>query len=180
MWVIQAGRIVYTNRWLREFGGYAGSDGLPGDLHAVIHPEDLALVTRQVQLRLAGEDAPPRCTVRFIVRDGGVRDVELYDRKIDYQGGPAVQAVLIDISARVDAERALQEHIARLEESNRLHQLFGDILSHDLMNPVWIAENYLRLVMDGGVPEDKNVPSTTGCAAPWRRRGASSPMPAPT
>ena len=23
------------------------------------------------------------------------------------------------------------------------------------MNPVWIAENYLRLVMDGGVPDDK-------------------------
>jgi len=59
------------------------------------------------------------------------------------------------VSARVEAERALQEHIARLEESNRFHQLFGYILSHDLMNPVWSAENYLRLVMDGGVPDDK-------------------------
>ena len=59
------------------------------------------------------------------------------------------------VTARRDAERTLQEHIARLEESNRFHQLFGDILSHDLMNPVWIAENYLRLVMDGGVPDDK-------------------------
>jgi len=48
-----------------------------------------------------------------------------------------------------------QEYAARLEESTRLHQLFGDILCHDLMNPVWIAENYLRLVMDGGVPDDK-------------------------
>jgi signal transduction histidine kinase len=53
------------------------------------------------------------------------------------------------------SERALLEHIARLEESNRFHQLFVDILSHDLMNPVWIAENYLRLVMDGGVPDDR-------------------------
>jgi signal transduction histidine kinase len=59
------------------------------------------------------------------------------------------------VSVHVLAERALQEHIARLEESNRFHQLFVDILSHDLMNPVWIAENYLRLVMDGGVPDDK-------------------------
>lgn len=59
------------------------------------------------------------------------------------------------VSTHVAAERALQEHIARLEESNRFHQLFVDILSHDLMNPVWIAENYLRLVMDGGVPDDK-------------------------
>jgi signal transduction histidine kinase len=51
----------------------------------------------------------------------------------------------------------LLEHIARLEESNRLRQLFGDIISHDLMNPVWIAENYLRFVMDGGVPDDKRA-----------------------
>jgi signal transduction histidine kinase len=35
--------------------------------------------------------------------------------------------------------------------------LFVDILSHDLMNPVWIAENYLRLIMDGGVPDDKRA-----------------------
>jgi len=58
---------------------------------------------------------------------------------------------------RPDAERTLQEHIARLEESNRFHQLFVDILSHDLMNPVWIAENYLRLVMDGDLPDDKRA-----------------------
>jgi two-component system, OmpR family, phosphate regulon sensor histidine kinase PhoR len=56
-----------------------------------------------------------------------------------------------------ESERPLLERIARLEESNRLHRLFGDIISHDLMNPVWIAENYLRLVMDGGVPEDKRA-----------------------
>ena len=95
--------------------------------------------------------------MRFVKRDGGVREVELYDRSIDYRGRPAIQAILIDITARIDAERNLQEHTARLEESNRFRQLFGDILSHDLMNPVWIAENYLRLVMDGGVPDDKRA-----------------------
>ncbi len=36
-----------------------------------------------------------------------------------------------------------------------MSRLFGDILSHDLMNSVWIAESYLRLVIDGGVPDDK-------------------------
>jgi len=61
------------------------------------------------------------------------------------------------VTSRSDAERALQEHVASVEASNRCHQLFADILSHDLMNPVWIAENYLRLVMDGGVPGDKRA-----------------------
>ncbi len=155
MCVVQDGRVVYANRWLREFSGYAGSADLPRDVDTVIHPDDLALVTRQMHLRLSGQEAFPSCTVRFMLRDGGVREVELYDRSILYRGRPAIEAAVIDITARVAAERKLQEHTARLEETNRLRLLFCDILSHDLVNPVWITENYLRLLMDGGVPEDK-------------------------
>ena len=153
--IVQGGRMVYGNRWLREFSGYAASDDLPLDLSLIIHADDFGVVTRQVQLRLSEEDASPSCTVRFIKRNGGECEVELYDKKIDYGGCAAVQVTVIDITARIAAERNLQRHTAHLEESNRLRQLFGDILSHDLMNPVWIAENYLRLVMDGGVPGDK-------------------------
>ena len=155
--VVQDGRIVYGNRWLREFSGYAAHDDLPLEILSVIHPDDRALVTRRVHARLSGADMSPSCTVRFVKRDGGVREVELYDKKIDYLGRPAVQATLTDVTARIDAERNLQERTARLEESNHFRQLFSDILSHDLMNPVWIAENYLRLVMDGGVPDDKRA-----------------------
>jgi len=153
--VVQDGCFVYGNRWLREFSGYVASDDFPLEMLAVIHPDDRALVTRRMQLRLAGQDACSSCTVRFVKRDGGVREVELYDKKIDYQGRPAIQGTLIDITARIAADRNRQGHAARLEESSRFHQLFCDILSHDLMNPVWIAENYLWLAMDGGVPDDK-------------------------
>ena len=48
-----------------------------------------------------------------------------------------------------------EERLQPLEESSRASRLLGDILSHDLTNSVWIAENYLRLAMDGGVPDDK-------------------------
>jgi signal transduction histidine kinase len=58
---------------------------------------------------------------------------------------------------RPDVERNLQEHVARLEESRRFYRLFCDVVSHDLMSPVWIAENYLKLVMDGGIPDEKRV-----------------------
>jgi PAS domain S-box-containing protein len=40
-----------------------------------------------------------------------------------------------DISRRRQAERALQRYTERLEEANRLKDLFTDILSHDLKNP---------------------------------------------
>lgn len=63
----------------------------------------------------------------------------------------------VNPAERSDAERHLQEQIARLEESKRFFKLFCDVLSHDLMSPVWIAENYLRLVAAGEIPEEKRV-----------------------
>jgi len=146
--------MVYANRWLREFQADSSSDDPPPAGLAVIHPDDRALVARLMQTCLAGEAAEPGRTVRLVKSDGGVRHVELYGKKIDYCGRPAIQGTLVDVSSRFDAERNLQENAARLGESNHSRQLFGDIISHDLMNPVWIAENYLRLVMEGGVPEN--------------------------
>ncbi len=153
--VVQDGRIVYGNRWMREFSGRAASGDHPIDLIAVIHPEDHATAARQIQPLLAGGDASSSFQVRVVRGDGGVREAEISAGRILHHGRPAIQMTLTDITSRVDTERNLQEYASRLEESNRFRLFFGDILSHDLMNPVWIAENYLRLVMDGGVPQDK-------------------------
>lgn len=153
--VVQDGCIVYANRWFRAFVGDSASGKLPRDVLSVIHRDDRALATLRMQSLLAGQDALPERTVRFVKGDGAVRDMEFSVKAFDYQGLPAIQWILVDITARIDAERSLLADAARLEESSRFHQLFSDILSHDLMNPVWIAENYLRMVMDGGVPDDK-------------------------
>lgn len=153
--VLQDACIVYGNRWMREFSGYAPDEAHPLEAFTVIHPEDRALVGRQMELRLAGREARPSYPVRFVTRNGEVRQAEFFATSIRFQGRPAIQATLIDITARVDAEQKLQKYAARLEESNRFRLLFGDIVSHDLMSPVWVAENYMRLVMDGGVPESK-------------------------
>ena len=46
-----------------------------------------------------------------------------------------------------DQER-IEELSRRLARSERERQLFGDIVSHDLLNPVWVAENYLRIALE--------------------------------
>lgn len=154
--LVQDGRIVYGNRRLRELTGSPASADLPREALSMVHPGDRALVARRLESQLAGPEALPSCTVRFVRRDGGVREMEFSTRKVDYHGRPAIQGTLIDVTARLDAERNLQADAVRFEESNRFHQLFCDIISHDLMNPVWIAENYLRLIMDGSVTGDKS------------------------
>ena len=155
VYVSQDGLLVYANRWLCDVGGCGAYADRPVEELSLVHPDDRALVLRQLRLHLAGEDAHPASAVGLLTADGGVREVQLHAKVIALRGRPAIHATLVDVSARVDAERNLQEYAARLEESNRFRQLFADILSHDLMNPVWVAENYLRLIMDDGVPDAK-------------------------
>lgn len=155
IFVFQDGRSVYANRWLRVFNGHPDGAADPPDAMSFVHPEDRPLVAEQMAVHLAGGEARPSCVVRLLRRDGTAREVELYAKRVGHGGRPAVQGTIIDISARVEAERSFHEYAARLEESNRYRQLFGDILSHDLTNPVWVAENYLRFAMDGEFPEAK-------------------------
>lgn len=153
--LIQDGKVLFANRWLSEFSGYPLASEDSFDVLSLIHPDDRPLVAEELRRRLAGDGARSSFTVRFVKRGGAISEVELHATRVDHLGRPAIQGLLVDVTARLAAERNLQEYAVRLEESNRYRQLFGDIISHDLLNPVWVAENYLRLVMDGEIPEIK-------------------------
>jgi PAS domain S-box-containing protein len=152
IYIAQGGLLIYGNRWLREYCGIAMSD-LPRSPLSVVVPEDRALVLEQMTKRMRGEDALPHYTVRIPRHDGLVGHMELYAQVVSWHGRPAIQGSVVDISFRVEAERRLARYTAHLEESNRYRQLFGEIISNDLLNPVWVVQNYLRMVRDEGVTE---------------------------
>ncbi len=152
--LVRDGRVVYANRWLRDYTGYQVSATEQPDALSLVHPEDRREVAARLAALLAGEEGgPARQRERLIARDGSARDAELHARRVVLEGRLAVQVAVIDVGARVRAERSHQEHLAALEESSRQHLLFCDVLSHDLLNPVWVAQNYLALAMDGALPE---------------------------
>lgn len=155
VFLVQDGVVVYANRWLFDFSGYGPDDVRQLDALSVIHPEDRDLVVRQMRLRLAGGAAQASYRARLVRRDGEVRTVELHPKVVAHRGRPAIQGMLIDVTEQVGVERALCESVAHMEQSNRHRRLFSDILSHDLINPVWVAENYLGLLADDDLPEDK-------------------------
>jgi PAS domain S-box-containing protein len=129
IFVVQDGRIVYGNRWLREFGGYRVNERETLGALEVIHPDDRPQVIEQMQLRLSGGAALPHYPVRFLKRDGTQCPVELHAKVVDYRGRPAVEGALLDIStARETArlrqsqevlERLVAERTAELEALNQ-------------------------------------------------------------
>lgn len=57
-------------------------------------------------------------------------------------------AVKEDITEHKKAEDALESYAGMLEESNRLKELFMDIMSHDLLNPAGVVRNSSEILLE--------------------------------
>jgi PAS domain S-box-containing protein len=156
LYVAQDGMLVYGNRWLREFCG-APMSSLPRSPMSVVVPEDRPLVMEQFLRRMRGEPSLPHYTVRILRADGSATQCELYAQVVTWRGRPAVYGSVIDTSDKADAERRLRDYTAHLEEANRYRQLFGEIISQDLLNPIWSVQSHLRMARDEPDPERRRA-----------------------
>jgi len=105
--IFQDGRIVFGNQAMTQVTGYTVDEMLaapPEQVRAFVHPEDRALVWTRHRDRLAGKPLPDRYELRGIRNDGSTCWLELYAKRIDYQGRPAIQAAYVDITERKKAE----------------------------------------------------------------------------
>ncbi|MFI5143091.1 MAG: PAS domain S-box protein, partial [Thermoanaerobaculales bacterium] len=105
----QDGRNVYANSAAARLLRAAGPEELVGlDISAIVHPAQYERARQQMQRTLAGEPQTPfeDCFVRL---DGSLVPVEIAVSLLTWQGRPALQVVVRDITERKRAEEALQE-----------------------------------------------------------------------
>ena len=105
------GVILYANGAALRLFGATSADQLVGrPVQSMIHPEFRALVGGRIEkaVSVAGQINP--CREEKVLRlDGSAVDVEAIGAHLSYQGKPAVQVVLRDITDRKVAQRALKE-----------------------------------------------------------------------
>lgn len=58
------------------------------------------------------------------------------------------QVSIIDITERKRIEESIKKYAQKLEESNRMKELFLDIMHHDLMNPLATASGFAELLKE--------------------------------
>jgi PAS domain S-box-containing protein len=117
--IIQEGRKVFVNPAYAEMVGYTKEELLalsPEQTLDLVHPEDRELVGKHYRDRIAGRPASQRYEFRIIRKDGSVRWVETFASRIEYQGSPASQLAMIDITERKQAEEALRESEEKYRE----------------------------------------------------------------
>lgn len=83
------------------------------------------------------------------------RDFEVTASSIK-KGGEYLGTVMIlrDITEKKRAERRLREYAKQLEHSNKLKELFADIMRHDLQNPVAVIKGLSGILAEEEIPEE--------------------------
>ncbi len=149
----------YLSGGIEEFLGFKPEElvGNPDRTYEMqIHPDEVELVVSNVsQLFENGE--PLNLEYRVLHKDGSIRWV--HERGQNYQrvddDGRQLCGVLTDITAKKQAEHALESNRARLaeqtlelERSNAELDSFADIASHDLKEPLRGITNYSSFLIE--------------------------------
>jgi PAS domain S-box-containing protein len=120
--IVQDNRIVFTNKAFAKICGYTVKElsDLPGEkVQEILHPEDRAIAWKRFRARLEGKKVPSRSEYRAIRKDGSIFWMEGFSKLIEYQGKPAIQAAITDITERKQVEEELKkyrEHLVELVE----------------------------------------------------------------
>jgi len=141
-WNVRTDAIEFNAQWA-EMLGYTLEDIEP-HLRAWkerVHPDDMADVQAALDAHMAGETAYYDTEHRMRTADGDwkwIRDLgRVVERTPDGEPTRAV-GIHIDITDRKERERELQRQNRRL---NR----FINVISHDLRNPLHVAEGHIEL-----------------------------------
>ncbi|RTL54468.1 MAG: EAL domain-containing protein [Rhodocyclaceae bacterium] len=112
VYVIQDGLFVYVNPRLAEIFSYSqealcGKKG-PTDL---TDPVDRDMAALEINRRVQGEVVGSHYTFKGLRKDGSSLDVEVFGTRTEFRGRPAIAGLLLDASARCEAERAMSKQL---------------------------------------------------------------------
>jgi PAS domain S-box-containing protein len=97
IFIIQNSTVAYANPSFARMFGYE-IDEMVGKLtpRDLIHPDDMANVTRRFWDNPREQIEPANVSYKAVKRDGSIFYIEFYGSVIEYQGRPAVMGALID------------------------------------------------------------------------------------
>ncbi|MGY5853410.1 MAG: response regulator [Candidatus Thorarchaeota archaeon] len=106
-----------------------------------IHPEDRPKILEIFRARRRGEPVPLDFVCRFVRQDGSLMWFSSVSNQIQYQGRPAIQLALSNITKEREADAELERQKEELSE-------FAHLMSHDLAGSLHNIQGYCELLID--------------------------------
>ncbi|WP_374556502.1 putative bifunctional diguanylate cyclase/phosphodiesterase [Aquitalea pelogenes] len=112
VYVIQDDRFVFVNERLASLFGYSAQELCAGMGPQHLTAEgDRPLVREQLTRRLSGQVQSSHYSFRGVRKDGAGLDVEVFGVSTRFAGRPAIIGMLMDVTERNDAERAVKDQL---------------------------------------------------------------------
>jgi PAS domain S-box-containing protein len=109
IYIVRDKLFCYVNPRFAEIFGYEVEELIDvKDMHMLVHKNDLTVFRENIRKRLSGEVEAVQYQFRGIRKNGNLIHVEVYGSRIDLDGRPAIIGSLIDITSRIETERALR------------------------------------------------------------------------
>jgi len=136
--IIANGRFAYVNKAFAQIFGHDSPEELLGlaSIEELIAPESRSAVLEAIRLRISGEVDSIQYEATGLRRDGSRVSIEIYGRRIDYQGHSATIGMVMDVSQRRALDEARELSLKEAEHLARVRSEFLANMSHEIRTPL--------------------------------------------
>lgn len=167
IFVLSDDRLVYVNSaTLRLYGASDPAQLIGRRTLDLVHPDDRDKVIARRAAMAAGVHSVPPIELRYLRLDGTTVEVEAVASALTFDGKPAIQAIVRDITGR----RRIEAQLVQAQKMETVGQLTGG-LAHDFNNLLAIVVGNLDL-LDGHVANDAAAAELRAGALRGALRGA--------
>lgn len=153
----QEGQIRFANRATADLLAAGAPDELVGEpVIGFVHPSQHDKARSRVARIYSGEALGPT-EYRLLRVDGTEFPAEVQGTFVPFDGRPASQLIIRDITEQRRQQEEREAWMAELERSNEELEQFAHIVSHDLREPLRMLHQYATLLSDRLEPREEDI-----------------------
>lgn len=141
IFVYQDDRFIYANPAAEKLSGYSAREMRSMYYWEMIAPDRREEIKELGKKRQRGIAVPLRYETKILAKDGNEKWVDVSASSFTYKGKPTVIITTIDITGRIQMEKAIVD-------SKKQAEFYLDLITHDINNMNQIAIGFLEAVLD--------------------------------